>query len=167
MGKCASRNGGLRGLLCLGAALCIAAPAYGDCGPGTVELRNPAGAVVRFSVEIADSEAERSQGLMHRERMASSAGMLFVYDGPRHAWFWMKNTLIPLDIIFADETGRVTRVHDRAVPLDETGIDGGVGVAFVLEINGGLAARLGLTAGSVLRAAVIAQERAAWPCDGS
>ena len=65
--------------------------------------------------------------------------MLFVYEGPRRVAFWMKNTLIPLDMIFADATGRVTRVHANAVPLDETPIDGGEGVQFVLEINGGLA----------------------------
>ena len=71
----------------------------------------------------------------------------FAYDSPRHAFFWMKNTLIPLDMIFADATGQVTRVHEGAVPLDETSIDGGDGVAYVLEINGGLARAAGCDPG--------------------
>jgi uncharacterized protein len=149
----------------LALALCaVADAAQADCTPGTVELRGSAGHVVRFSVEIADDEAERALGLMNRDSLATSAGMLFIYEAPHHAFFWMKNTLIPLDMIFADATGRVTQVHERAVPLDETGIDGGPGVTFVLEINGGLAGPLGIAPGAVLRAAQIDQRDAAWSC---
>ena len=150
-----------------GAALALvfcAGSAGADCAPDAVELRTAGGSVVRFSVELADDEAERALGLMNRQRMASSAGMLFAYQAPRHAYFWMKNTLIPLDMIFADATGLVTRVHSNAVPLDDTSIDGGEGVSYVLEINGGLAGRLGLAAGAVLRSAVIDQTVAAWTC---
>ena len=147
----------------LGLLVC-AGPVVADCAPGTVELRTAAGSVVRFSVEVADDAAERDLGLMNRQRLASSAGMLFVYEAPKHAYFWMKNTLIPLDMIFVDATGLVSRVHQGAIPLDETPIDGGEGVTYVLEINGGLAGRLGLAAGSVLRADVIDQSMAAWTC---
>ena len=147
----------------LGLLFC-AGQAMADCAPGAVELRTPGGSVVRFSVELADDEAERAVGLMNRQRLATSAGMLFVYETPRHAYFWMKNTLIPLDMIFADATGLVTHVHQGAVPLDETAIDGGDGVTYVLEINGGLAERLGLAAGSALRAAVMDQSAALWTC---
>ncbi len=101
---------------------------------------------------------------MFRESMPTSAGMLFVYDRPQRASFWMRNTLIPLDMVFADENGVVTRIHENAVPLDETGIDGGPGVQFVLEINGGLAARLGLDVGDEMRHPAIEGETAAWPC---
>ena len=62
--------------------------------------------------------------------LATSAGMIFVYDAPTHPQFWMRNTLIPLDMIFADAKGRVTRVHSNAIPHDETPIDGGQGVRF-------------------------------------
>lgn len=134
------------------------------CAPGTVELRGPAGQA-RFSVEVADDGEERAQGLMFRESMPASAGMLFVYDAPQRASFWMKNTLIPLDMIFADETGRVTKVHAEAVPGDTTPIDGGTGVRFVLEINGGLAARMGIVEGSELRHPAIPQATAVWPCE--
>jgi len=140
------------------------AAAMAACAPDVVDLRGPGGQQ-RFTVELADDGAERAQGLMFREKMASGAGMLFVYDAPQRASFWMKNTLIPLDMIFADETGRVTRVHANAVPGDTTPVDGGNGVRFVLEINGGLAARLGIAEGAELRHPAVAQDRAAWPCE--
>lgn len=135
-----------------------------ECDPGTLELRGGFGQA-RFSVEVADDAEERAKGLMFREAMAASAGMLFVYPQPQRAMFWMKNTLIPLDMVFADAAGRVTRVHQGAIPHDETPIDGGEGVAYVLEINGGLAGQLGLAPGAELRHPAIAQEGAAWPCN--
>ncbi len=147
----------------LGLALQVA-QADAMCAPGTVELRSGSGQVMRFSVELADDAGERSQGLMNRPKMATSAGMLFAYPQPQQVYFWMKNTLIPLDMVFADAEGQVLRVHSNAKPLDETSINGGAGVTYVLEINGGLAARLGLGAGTVMRSEVIDQTNAAWPC---
>ncbi|WP_054007904.1 DUF192 domain-containing protein [Cypionkella psychrotolerans] len=144
-------------------ALVFGGAAHAGCAPDTVELRGPSG-VQRFSVEIADSEAERSQGLMFREKMPASAGMLFVYEQPKHAYFWMKNTLLPLDMVFADASGLVTAVHSDAMPMDETPIDGGAGVAVVLEINAGLAKRMGIAPGVVLRSAALDQSVAAWRC---
>lgn len=141
-----------------------AAPLAAACRDDQVEMRGPWGAA-RFSVEVADTDATRARGLMHRESMPQRAGMLFIYDSPRRASFWMRNTLIPLDMIFADETGLVTRVHSRAVPLDETPIDGGDDVLMVLEINGGLAERFGIAEGSELRHPRLDQDTAAWPCD--
>lgn len=101
---------------------------------------------------------------MFRESLPPSAGMLFVYDRPGRPSFWMKNTLIPLDMIFADPSGRVTRVHAMARPGDTTPIPGGEGVQFVLEINGGLAARLGIAPGAEMRHPAVNQTQAAWPC---
>jgi uncharacterized protein len=117
-----------------------------------------------FLVEVADDAAERAKGLMFRQKLPLSAGMLFVYEAPKRPSFWMKNTLIPLDMIFADATGTVTRVHANAVPGDLTGIDGGEGVMFVLEINGGLAAKLGIEPGTELRHPAIPAATAAWEC---
>ena len=151
------------GLPVFGLAVQVA-PVHAACAPGTVELRSTGGQVMRFTVELADDEGERSQGLMNRAKMATSAGMLFVYDKPQHVHFWMKNTLISLDMVFADAAGQVLLVHANARPLDQTSIDGGGGVTYVLEINGGLAARLGLTKGAVLRSDVIDQTNAIWPC---
>lgn len=152
----------------LGAALATgggtAALAEGACSPARLDLRG-AGLRQSFAVEVADDAAERGLGLMNRETLEADRGMLFVYESPRRAQFWMKNTLIGLDMIFADARGVVTRVHSDAVPLDETPIDGGEGVRFVLEINAGLAARLGIAPGVELRHPAISGPGAAWPCD--
>ncbi len=147
------------------AAVCVlnGAQAQALCAPDSVELRGQGG-LQRFGVEIADTEAERERGLMQRDKMSASAGMLFVYEKPTHAYFWMKDTLLPLDMVFADATGRVTKVHSNAIPQDLTPIDGGEGVSFVLEINAGLAKRLGIVAGTEMRAAAIKQSDAIWPC---
>jgi uncharacterized membrane protein (UPF0127 family) len=132
------------------------------CAPDRVDLRWNGGRE-SFAVEVADEAAERAQGLMFRDSMAPDQGMLFVYDAPKRAQFWMKNTLIPLDMVFADAAGRVTHVHSNAVPMDESVIDGGEGVQFVLEINGGLAARLGLSVGAEMRHPAITG--ATWACE--
>ncbi len=145
------------------ALMLMAGMAQAECSPDTLEVRGQGG-VTRFTVEVADSNSERSQGLMFRESMPASAGMLFVYPNPRRASFWMDNTLIPLDMVFADAAGRVTRIHENAKPKDRTPIDGGTGVQFVLEINGGLARRLGIAEGSALRHSSIDPATAAFPC---
>ena len=144
-------------------ALCAASGVQAACEPGSVDLRW-AGGQARFTVEVAADQAAREKGLMFRAHMASSAGMIFVYDAPTHARFWMKNTLIPLDMIFADETGLVTVVHSDAVPQDLTPIDGGEGVMYVLEINGGLAKRIGIAAGAEIRFDLIDPSKALWSC---
>jgi len=151
------------GTLALLAVMALPAASAAACRADSVELRGPAG-TARFAVEVADTPGARAQGLMNRASLASSAGMLFVYQRPQYASFWMKNTLIALDMVFADAAGRVTRVHSNARPLDETPIDGGPGVALVLEINGGLAARLGIAPGTELRHPAVDQALAAWPC---
>ncbi|OZA11566.1 MAG: hypothetical protein B7Y02_08595 [Rhodobacterales bacterium 17-64-5] len=155
----------LTGHAVLLAAFAWPALAEAHCSPDRVDLRWDGGGE-SFAVELADDAAERAQGLMFREALDPAAGMLFVYESPRRAQFWMKNTLIPLDMIFADARGVVTTVHANAVPQDLTPIDGGEGVALVLEINGGLAAKLGITPGAELRHPAIAAANAVWPCDG-
>ncbi len=143
--------------------LFAAGPVTAACLPGVVDVRGPFGQA-RFTVELADTPDARSRGLMFRESMASAAGMLFIYPNPQRASFWMKNTLIPLDMIFADASGRVTRVHAGAKPKDLTAIDGGDGVVMVLEINGGLAAKLGIAPGAELRHPAVSAQNAVWPC---
>jgi uncharacterized membrane protein (UPF0127 family) len=145
----------------LAAAVPGSAGAAGTCAPDRVDLRWEGGRQ-SFAVEVADDAAERARGLMGRESLAPDQGMLFVYETPRRAQFWMKDTLIPLDMIFADAAGVVTHVHSMARPLDLTPVDGGEGVQYVLEINGGLAARLGIVPGAELRHPSVANP--AWPC---
>ncbi|MEE4189711.1 MAG: DUF192 domain-containing protein [Roseobacter sp.] len=135
----------------------------GACSEGAVFLKGDWGQV-RFTVEIADDSDERAQGLMHRTEMAAFAGMLFVYPEPQTLSFWMRNTLIELDMIFIDPQGVVRHVHHRAQPLDETPILGGRGLTHVLEINGGKAERLGIAVGDTIRHPSFAQDTAAWPC---
>ncbi len=137
--------------------------AFAACELDRVDIRGDWGQA-RFTVEVADDIKERSLGLMNREVLPTGAGMLFVYDQPQSVMFWMKNTLIPLDMIFLDNQGRVARIHENAVPRDLTGIEGGDDIKFVLEINGGLARRLGITDGSELRHSAIGVD-AAWPCE--
>lgn len=138
--------------------------ALAECRSDQVVLRGDWGQV-SFSVEIAETDETRAQGLMFRESMVRGAGMLFVYDRPQHAYFWMKNTLIPLDMIFVNRDGLVTRVHSDAVPGDLTAIDGGPGVYAVLEINGGLAADYGIDAGSQMQHPAFDGDALAWPCE--
>ena len=76
----------------------------------------------------------------------------------------MKNTLISLDMIFADATGTVQKVHENAEPLSERLINGGRDIQYVLEVNGGVSARFGIGPGDILRHPGIAQDAAAWPC---
>ena len=140
------------------------AAAAAGCTPGAVELRSDRG-MSRFSVEIADDPQERAVGLMNRPSMPAGHGMLFVYDRPQQVYFWMRNTLIPLDMIFIGPDGVVRRVHSMARPLDETTIDGGDGIFAVLEINGGLARDLGIGPGTEVRHPAFDQSLAAWPCN--
>ena len=133
------------------------------CTPDTLDLRGD-GASYRFTVKLADTNETRARGLMFVETMPRFEGMLFVYETPQRATFWMRNTLIPLDMIFIDPTGVVRNIHDNAVPLSEEIIDGGTGIQYVLEINGGLSERLRLKQGMEVRHPSIDQDRAVWPC---
>lgn len=148
---------------CVAAAFVLAAAvAQASCSTDRVDLRGGFGEI-RFSVELADDARERARGLMFRESMATYAGMLFVYEHPQTVAFWMKNTLIPLDMIFVDERGKVRHVHHRAVPGDLTPIPGGDDILAVLEINGGLAERFGIGPGDVMRHPAFVQDPL-WPC---
>lgn len=90
-----------------------------------------------FTVELAVDGLQRQQGLMFRERMANDAGMLFDFGEPREVAMWMRNTLIPLDMLFIDEAGVIRRIHEGAKPHDETPLPSGGPVKFVLELNKG------------------------------
>lgn len=153
----------MKHLLALVVLVWSALPGVAGCSPDRLGLRGDWGEAL-FTIELADTAASRERGLMFRDSLAPGAGMLFVYDRPQQALFWMKNTLIPLDMIFVDRTGIVTRVHSNAIPGDLTPIDGGASVYAVLEVNGGLASRYGIVAGSVMRHPAFADGPAAWPC---
>ena len=106
----------------------------------------------RFIVEVARSPEEQATGLMNRQSLAPDRGMVFPYDPPQMAAFWMKNTLIPLDMIFIRADGTVANI-ETAVPLSLESVPSAGDVAAVLEIAGGRSAELGIKAG----------DRVAWP----
>ncbi len=133
------------------------------CRDDRVGLRNDK-TQISFDIEMAVTPQERALGLMFRESLPQRSGMLFIFDPPQPVAFWMKNTLIPLDIIFVDRTGTVTGVHANAQPGDLTPIEGGDSVFAVLEINAGLAASYLITPGTQIRHKVFSQGPAIWPC---
>jgi len=100
-----------------------------------------------FTIEIADTEAEREKGLMFRTSLAPDAGMLFDYHQEQEAAFWMQNTLIPLDMIFISAKGVVKSIHVNARPMDTTPIPSGGPIRFVMEIPGGRSEEIGLKVG--------------------
>jgi len=101
----------------------------------------------RFSVEIADDPAERERGLMYRKSMGDTEGMLFEWPEEDQRAFWMHNTYIPLDILFIDGSGKIVSIARNAAPMDETPLPSYAPAKGVLEINGGLAAKLGVKPG--------------------
>ncbi len=143
--------------------LAFPASAAQTCSEDALFIRGPWGQA-RFSVELADDEESRARGLMFRESLAASRGMLFVYPEPGAPAFWMKNTLIALDMLFITPEGVVQYVHSNAIPGDLTPILGGAGVQYVLEIKGDMAARMGIVAGSEVRHPAIDSAIAVWPC---
>jgi uncharacterized protein len=103
-----------------------------------------------FKVEVVDTDATRAQGLMFRTELDDEAGMLFDFKEQREVSFWMRNTFIPLDMIFVDAQGVVKTVHANARPQDPTSIPSQYPVQFVLEIPGGRAAEIGLRPGDTM-----------------
>lgn len=143
-----------------------AASAQASCRPDVVDVRGADGSA-RFTVDVADDNAERARGLMFVESMPRFKGMIFFFERPVEATFWMRNTLIPLDMLFVRPDGTVQHVHENAEPLSEETVSGGTGILAVLEINGGMSEMLGLGEGSELRHPGFDQSIAAWPCEPS
>ncbi len=107
---------------------------------------------VRFQVEIADEPREQQQGLMWRGSMPVDRGMIFDFQGPEaEQGFWMRNTYIPLDIIYIRADGRIHSIARSTTPLSEALVPSGGPVKAVLEINGGLSERLGIAPGDQVR----------------
>jgi uncharacterized protein len=104
-----------------------------------------------YAVEVANDDASRERGLMYRRYMAPDHGMLFEFDRDAPVSFWMKNTYIPLDMVFISPVGIVTNIVANAEPLSERVIPSGPPAAAVLELNGGAAAAIGLRVGDRIR----------------
>jgi uncharacterized protein len=150
--------------LCCALAVSCTIPATGSksvagCPAGAQKDASPAGldqvtlcvsskaATRGFTVEIARTSAEQARGMMFRTALADDAGMLFPFPEPRVASFWMRNTVIPLDIIFVRADGTIESIAENTIPYSTIPVESGEPVSAVLELRGGLTAELGITAG--------------------
>jgi len=160
----AYRNWLTAGVLCAIVAVVVAAGAYFYSDrPTAADSRamvlpvDPAPLVVvtkggdrSFSIEVANTAAEREAGLMYRQDMADDHGMLFVFDIQQQVGFWMQNTPMPLDLIFVGQDGKI-RAIKHGDPFSDAVISPGVPVRFVLELKAGIAAKNGIAYGDLLR----------------
>ena len=112
-----------------------------------VSISTTSGTEVRFTVEIARTPAERSRGLMHRDRLDADKGMLFVYEAEQPVTMWMRDTRIPLDMLFIGAAGTIVSIRERAVPYSEEVINSEKPAIAVLEVNGGTVSRHGIQPG--------------------
>ncbi len=115
-----------------------------------VEILTQSGERVSFQVELAKTPEERAKGLMFRQYLPSNQGMLFIFDQEKRHWFWMKNTLISLDMIFINQEQRVVGIVHQAQP-EKTNPLGGWKSKYILEINGGLAEKYGIKEGDKIK----------------
>jgi uncharacterized membrane protein (UPF0127 family) len=109
------------------------------------------GGKVTFETEIADDDAERSRGLMFRRSMQEHEAMLFIWPAPYEVGMWMRNTYIPLDMLFIAADGKIVHIARETVPHSLDVITAGQKVLAVLEISGGAAARFGISPGDQVR----------------
>ncbi|HET7849306.1 MAG TPA: DUF192 domain-containing protein [Pseudolabrys sp.] len=112
----------------------------------TLEIASKTG-VHTFAVEIADNDAARERGLMYRKSLPEGQGMLFDFKTEQPVTFWMKNTYIPLDMLFIREDGRILRIAENTTPLSTDLVSSGGPVRAVLEVIGGTARKYGIVPG--------------------
>ncbi|MDQ0320234.1 uncharacterized membrane protein (UPF0127 family) [Pararhizobium capsulatum DSM 1112] len=134
--------------LYLAAMAVLAADVTFDVAPLTIVTAD--GHKHDFTVELAVDSDQRALGLMNRREMADNHGMLFDFGQTRQVMMWMKNTYLPLDMLFLRQDGKIATVRENAVPLSETIIDSREPVAFVVELNAGTVKRLGLAEGDTV-----------------
>lgn len=146
------RRAGVRLLAVLGIFMLLA------CSPSESQvILHTADGPVSFKAEVVDTQELRSKGLMFRQELAPNAGMLFDFQEERKVAFWMRNTFIPLDMIFVRADGIIANIHVNARPQDPTSIPSDGPVRFVFEIPGGRTVEIGLKAGDRLEHPRIAQ----------
>lgn len=126
----------------------LAASSAGCRDRGPVAVIHAPGAALEVSLEVVATPPERARGLMYRSALADGHGMLFVFDEDEDHTFWMKNTLIPLDMLFIARDGTLAGIHPNATPLSTASISVGHPSRYVLEVPGGWAAQHGVTVGA-------------------
>jgi hypothetical protein len=125
-----------------------------------LEIHRQDGRILKFVVEIATDNAEREQGLMNRRAMKTDRGMLFDFGTSRPVYMWMKNTYLPLDMLFISDAGKITHIRANTLPLSEDIIDSHGLVRFVLEINSGISDTLGIKVGDTVSGMQIERAKA-------
>ena len=122
-------------------------PAFKDDGQ-LVFVKHGTNATLKLiQIEIADNDAERTQGLMWRKYMPEDDGMLFIFDDEEPLTFWMKNTYISLDMVFADKSGNIVSIYPEATPLSEASISSGAPAKYVVEVNADFCEKYGINVG--------------------
>ena len=125
-------------------------PDIDNKNPNQVIVENKSCESTMLTVELALTQTQQIQGLMNRTSMPEDAGMLFIFNKEIERGFWMKNTLIPLDMIFVKKNGLIHHIHPNAKPNDLTSVKSNGPVIAVLEINGGMAKKLGIKVGDII-----------------
>ena len=115
-----------------------------------IEIEKVRGDNVIINAYLADTPAKRAQGLMHITDLPENVGMLFVFSRPRQVSMWMKNTVISLDILFLNPSGRIVKIHENAEPLSLASVPSHTRVKWVLELNAGVAGKLNVRLGDRL-----------------
>jgi uncharacterized protein len=107
--------------------------------------------LAKIDIEIVQTEAERNQGLMYRTHMGEFQGMLFLFEKSEPQGFWMRNTYIPLDIIYVNEKKEVVSIQKNAIPMNEQSLPSGKNAQYVVEVNAGFSDRFGIEPGCTIR----------------
>ncbi|WP_246703950.1 DUF192 domain-containing protein [Rhizobium sp. P38BS-XIX] len=121
----------------------------------SLSIASPKGQTHKFTVELALTPPQLEYGLMYRDKMPADHGMLFDFGTSRPVMMWMKNTKLSLDMLFLDKSGVVTHIQENAVPYSEAIISSNGSVAYVIELNGGIVKKLGLSVGDKVASATI------------
>jgi uncharacterized membrane protein (UPF0127 family) len=136
----------LLSILAILTAVVLAVPRLGAAELQPLEIASKGG-VHTFAVELALTPEQQSQGLMYRKELPEGQGMLFDFKREQEATFWMKNTYVPLDMIFIRADGRIHRIATNTTPLSEALVSSGGPVRAVLEVVAGTTKKLGIAAG--------------------
>jgi uncharacterized membrane protein (UPF0127 family) len=118
---------------------------------GTLEIQTQKNESHFFVIEIAETQEQQSQGLMFRTKLDDDKGMIFFFRDQPYAAMWMKNTLIPLDMLFIDKTGKIIFIAENTTPESTNPISAYAPTAAVLELAGGISKKLGITAGDKVK----------------
>ena len=140
----------LFGLMLVAAAYAQAPLPLSEFPRSKLQIATPDARLHQFDIWVAEDDLHREQGLMFIKNLPENAGMLFVYPSPRHIAMWMKNTFIPLDMVFIRADGRVANVVEKTTPLSTKIIESQEDVIAVLELKGGAAANLNIRKGAIV-----------------